>query len=380
MVRAPAQGFWPMRMDDEEPSDAFEENLDRAWELVADGDFAEALKLAELTLEMEADSPDAHNLLGYIHAAGGNAQKALEHYYRAIEVDEFFVEAMLNAADLLIHPIGDASTALRLLDDALSLCDTDEERTEALVLKVECLLHLGEREQATEAVAALPEGPFPTARLAFMVGKARFETGEVEAAESLLRDARSREPHNADAAYFLGLVLETRGDRSAATVEFLMTRMLDARAPSAPWALSQEHFERRVRSAIKRLAPALSDKLEGSLVVVSDLPGIEVVAEGVDPRLVVLLDDVPPPEEAPDSDRRVGRCFVYQRNLERAALGPSELTDEVRHSLERELLLVFPELESEAGEAPPERETIPPSAPPPPPPEKAKPRAKIPKH
>ncbi len=377
-------------MDDDEPSDALEENLDRAWDLVTDGDFAAALKLAETALELDPDSPDAHNLLGYIHAAGGNPEKALEHYYRAIELDEFFVEAMLNAADLLVHPIGDSGAALRLLDDALTLAGTDEERTEALVLKSECLLHMGERERATEVVASIPDGPFPTARLAFMVGKVRFETGEIEAAESLLRDARSREPHNPDAAYFLGLVLETRGDRDAATVEFLTTRMLDAKAPPSGLGLSQEQFERRVRSAIKRLAPALSDKLEGSLIVVSDLPGVEVVAEGVDPRLPVLVDDVPPPEDEAEralgarsrEERRVGRCFLYQRNLERSALGPSELTDEIRYALERELLLVFPDLEGEVGEPPARHESsIPPSTPPTPPSLDEKPRgAKIPKH
>jgi tetratricopeptide (TPR) repeat protein len=347
-------------MDDDGPSDPLGENLDRAWELLAEGDYTAALKLAEETLELDADSADAHNLVGYIHASGGNAEKALEHYYRAIELDEFFVEAMLNAADLLIHPVADATAALRLLEDALSLSETEDEKTEALVLKSECLLQLGEREAAEGVVASIKGGPFGTARLSFMVGKARFEMGEIEAAEVLLRDARSREPHNADAAYFLGLVLETRGDREGATVELLTARMLDARTPGPPWSVPHEHFERRVRAAIKRLAPALSDKLEGSLVVVTDLPGIEVVAEGVDPRLAVLVDDVAPPGEVPDAERRVGRCFVYQRNIERSAPGPSELADEIRFALERELLLVFPELEREAGVG----ESLPSSEPP----------------
>lgn len=379
-----------MRIDDDGPSDALEENLDRAWELVASGDLAEALKLTELTLELDPDSPDAHNLLGYIHASGGNTEKALEHYYRAIEEDEFFVEAMLNAADLLIHPIGDAPAALQLLDEALTLAGTDEERVEALVLKSECLLHMGERERAAEVVASIPNGPFPTARLAFMVGKARFESGDVETAEALLRDARSREPHNPDSAYFLGLALETRGHRDAATIEFLTTRMLDAKAPPPTTSLAQEQFERRVRSAIKRLPPAFSEKLEGSLVVVSDLPGVEVVAEGVDPRLPVLLDDAPPAEadaahraqSRSGEPQRVARCFVYQRNVERSAAGPSELTDEIRYALERELLLVFPSLEGEAGEATPEREPPPPSAPPLHPPSSERPRggAKAPRH
>ncbi|MBC7172666.1 MAG: hypothetical protein H5U40_09580, partial [Polyangiaceae bacterium] len=80
-----------------------------------------------------------------------------------------------------------------------------------------------------------------------------------------------------------------------------------------------------------------------------------------------LLDDVAPGEDARDEPRRVGRCFVYQRNVERTALGPTEIADEVRYALERELLLVFPELESEAGSAiPPEPDggSMPPSTPP----------------
>ena len=82
-------------------------------------------------------------------------------------------------------------------------------------------------------------------------------------------------------------------------------------------------------------------------MVVSDMPGPEVVAEGVDPHVGVLVDDlldargVSVPHE--DGAQRAGRVFVYQRNIERWAESPEQLEDEVLRALEHELSLTFPD-------------------------------------
>src|SRR5688500_20088347 len=103
------------------PMDQFAAHLDRGWDLVVRGDLAGALLSAQKSLELDAESPEAHNLIGYIHAAEGNAEEALEHYKQAIELDETFVEAMLNAAEVMIHPIRDFDGAIGMVDDALEL-------------------------------------------------------------------------------------------------------------------------------------------------------------------------------------------------------------------------------------------------------------------
>ena len=85
--------------------------------------------------------------------------------------------------------------------------------------------------------------------------------------------------------------------------------------------------------------------IEGALVIIGDLPGAEVVAEGVDPRIPVLLDDLSPSGEP----ARVGRLFVYQRNVERPANGGAEIEDEIVRAIVDELEHVFPELRSGPG-------------------------------
>jgi len=75
------------------------------------------------------------------------------------------------------------------------------------------------------------------------------------------------------------------------------------------------------------------------LVVVGDVPGAEVVADGVDPRLGVLLDAVD------DKPPRVERVFIYQQDVERSASGMVGIEEDLATSLERVLAAVFPSLE-----------------------------------
>ena len=306
-------------------------HLDRAWDLLARGDFSGALISAQKSLEIDAQSPEAHNLIGYIHAAEGNADDALEHYRQAIDLDETFVEAMLNAAEVLIHPVGDYQGALAMVEDALDLMEEDEEVADAMLLKVDVLLHLGDRDAAQQAVRALPEGPFENPNIEFLVGRAKLEVGDVDGALAHVDAALEREPHHADAHYYRGLVLEQKGDLRGATVSFLHAREIDLGAGPPPWSMPVDQFERSVQAAIHELPRERRETLEGALVIVGDVPGAEVVADGVDPRLGVLLDAL---EGNPP---RPGRVFIYQRNIERLANGLLGIQAEITAALEREL-------------------------------------------
>jgi hypothetical protein len=81
---------------------------------------------------------------------------------------------------------------------------------------------------------------------------------------------------------------------------------------------------------------------------VTDLPGAEVVADGVDPRTCVLLDTAPPASAGGPSEPKATRMFLYQRNVERAAEDLSELNDELYALIEDELCATFPELAAHA--------------------------------
>src|SRR5689334_8081131 len=89
----------PMIMGSRGPMDQFTAHLDRGWDLVNRGDYPGALLSAQKSLELDPESPEAHNLIGYIHQAEGRSEDALEHFRQAIAIDETYVEAMLNAAE-----------------------------------------------------------------------------------------------------------------------------------------------------------------------------------------------------------------------------------------------------------------------------------------
>lgn len=337
--------------DEHEPMSQLSAHLDRGWDLVSRGNLAGAMLSAEKSLEIDDESPEAHNLVGYILQAEGRAEEALDHYRLALELDESYVDAMLNAADVLIHPLGDWDGALAMVREALDWLQEDEvdERADALLLELDIHLYRGDRAAAAKVVRELPEGPFENPALLLQIGRAHLDVGDLDRAEPLLEQAIAEGPPNADAHYYRALLHEARGDSSAALVSFLQARELDAISAPTPWSLPRDHFERRVQLALQQLPEALSRALEGALVIVTDLPGAEVVADGLDPRMPVLLDAV---SESDTSPAKVGRVFVYARNIERVAAGLLEIETEVARALAAELRAAFPMLDDGSASEP----------------------------
>lgn len=320
--------------------DQFSAHLDRGWDLLHRGDYPGALLSAEKSLELDSQSPEAHNLLGYVRALQGDAEEALEHYKQAIALDDGFVEAMLNAAEVLIHPIHDFEAAMAMVDEALELAEGDDEVADALLLKFDAYMHQGKREDAARVASQLPNSAFENPRLDFLVGRAHFEAGDTSNALQVLARATEREPDNPDGFYYLALTQEAAGNPTAATLAFLRTRELDLHLPHVAWSLPRTQFEARVRAVIERLEPPLKAALANALVLLSDTPGVEIVAEGVDPRAALVLDATGKKDEPP----YVGRMFVYQRNVERHTESPLTLEDDLLRILKAELAASFDSL------------------------------------
>jgi predicted Zn-dependent protease with MMP-like domain len=216
------------------------------------------------------------------------------------------------------------------------------------LLKYDAYMHQGDREGARRVVHSFPDGPFENARLDFLVGRAHFETGGLVQAKTLLEHAIAAEPAFGDAHHTLALVYEAQGDNAATVRSFLRAREADMLLGAPSWALSSSAFEELARTAIKKLAPQLQAAVQNAELFISDMPGAEVVADGVDPRISALLDagersagaSVP----AGDQEPNVRRIFFYQRNIERSVEDASELPDEVAVVLEEELTAIFPAL------------------------------------
>ena len=86
-------------------------HLDHGWELAQRGDAQGAEESARRAIEVDPEAPEAHHLLGYAAALHGSYDEALEAYHHALLLDDTFVEAMLNAAELYVHPLGEYDEA-----------------------------------------------------------------------------------------------------------------------------------------------------------------------------------------------------------------------------------------------------------------------------
>src|SRR5512140_593884 len=210
--------------------DQFSAHLDRGWDLVQRGDSQGAELSARRALEIDSQSPEAYNLLGYVAALQGEFEDAVEHYRQAIARDDTYLEAMLNAAEVYIHPLGD-------FDQALELAETDDEVVDAQLLMFDALLAKEQFDEAKALCQRFPAGPFDNPNHTFLVGRALYEIGEVGRAAPLIETVTKAQPNNPEAWYYLGLLHDERGDTAAATAAFLHSRELDLGLPPPPWTL-----------------------------------------------------------------------------------------------------------------------------------------------
>jgi tetratricopeptide (TPR) repeat protein len=286
--------------------DQFSAHLDRGWDLIQRGDTQGAEQSARRALELDGESPEAYNLLGYAAALQGDFDDAVENYQQAIALDDTYLEAILNAAEVLIHPLGDFDQAERLCDDALSLAETEDERVDALLLKFDALLGKNELTSARELCARFPRGPFENPAHSFLVGRALYEIGDATSATPLIVEAVRANPNSPEAHYYMGLIHDEAGAITPAIEAFLASRELDLENPPPAWTLSRQTFREALRQAISELPSELQVLLSSDQIYVGDVPGIEVVVDGIDPRALLLLDAVAEPnateEPAPPAD------------------------------------------------------------------------------
>ncbi len=324
--------------------DQFSAHLDRGWDLVQRGDSRGAEVSARRALELDNQAPEAYNLLGYVAALQGDFDDALENYRQALALDDCYLEAMLNAAEICVHPLGEFDEAISFCDDALELAETDDEAVDCLLLKFDSLLGKSDLDGATKLCLRMPTGPFENPVHAFLVGRAMYEAADIARARPLIEQAIKAAPDNSEAHYYLGLLSDEQGDAEGATRCFLKSRELDLNQPPPPWTLTPETFEHTARKVVGALPEDVGQFLSDAPIYVADVPGVEVVADGVDPRAPLLVEVAPPPartkEPLPDAEP-AARLFVYQRNIERIAGALHLIEGEFRLALERELRATF---------------------------------------
>jgi tetratricopeptide (TPR) repeat protein len=313
--------------------DRFSAHLDRSWDLISRGQMTPALVAARQALDIDAQSPEVHNLLGYIHALQGDLEEALECYRQAIELDEWYLEPLLNAAEILAHPSSDPAEAIRLCRQAAELDLSPEELADTVLIEVDALLNLGRAEAARERLGAIDTAETLPVVYQVALARAYFDAGDPAAARPFADRAVEIDPDLPDAWYTCGMLAREEGRRVAAVQSFLEVRNRDLALPPPPWSRSTGEVEELVREMISGLDPEIRDQLSGAEIRVVDYPSEDQIRSEIDPRQVVLAERV-------DVERASFEIlWVFALNLERVS-GPIPPEDELRAFIVADLSVV----------------------------------------
>jgi predicted Zn-dependent protease with MMP-like domain len=135
----------------------------------------------------------------------------------------------------------------------------------------------------------------------------------------------------ADAHYLLGRALGACGDRDGRTLEWGLVPGLDAAAERPRPLLTVEEFESVAQAALDELPQELLDELNGVGIMIEDRPSPEMVADGIDPRILGLYHGVPLSQRsasfgAPYADT----IHLFRANLERVFTTRAALAEHIR--------------------------------------------------
>ena len=135
----------------------------------------------------------------------------------------------------------------------------------------------------------------------------------------------------ADRRYSRAVAFGRAGDREAMVAEWLAVLRLDAAGDASRPFLAPEEFEDVAEQALAELPQDLLDRLGNVAVIVADRPSPEMVAGGIDPRVLGLYHGVPLNRRsvsfgAPYADT----IHLFRANLERVCATREALVERIR--------------------------------------------------
>ena len=135
----------------------------------------------------------------------------------------------------------------------------------------------------------------------------------------------------ADVRYLLGGAYGARGDHDARGAEWQAVLRLDAAAARPEPLLTAEEFEAAAEAALAELPQEHLERLGRVAILIAERPSPEMVADGIDPRILGLYQGVPLAKRsasfgAPYADT----IHLFRANLERVATSRAALLARTR--------------------------------------------------
>jgi predicted Zn-dependent protease with MMP-like domain/thioredoxin-like negative regulator of GroEL len=311
-------------------------NLDKGWGSLDEGDFAGARQLAERELRDDPENPEALLLLAACCRGEGDSEKALGLLEQASHADEEWGAPSQWMAEILAEDLGRPADALKFAALALDRAEEENEFLDAIVLKAGLEIQLGKVKAAQATLGELPPAgevqlpPDLSLDLAYLFLEADL-TLEAERRFQAQADA---DPSDAEAWYGLGLCAEAKNDEAAKHVAWLRVLAIDGESPLQDPHMSESDMAEVAEQALREL-PAAAHKLIANVpILVVDLPARAEIEQGLDPRILGMFEGTAYSDGgALGGAPQVTQILLFRKNLERMAIDPDDLREQIRITL-----------------------------------------------
>ncbi len=316
--------------------DDFDQQLDDAWESLQDGDLEAARRAGEKLLRADPAAPDALLLLAACARDTGDVAGALEFLDRAVKADPAWSTAQLWRAEILSADPERLREALRAATLAVDNADEEDELFDAVALKAGIELDMDNPGAARKTLAELPPASIlaRSPPVALEVAHLHLALDEAANARARFETIARKHPDLADAWHGVGLACEAMEDEKGKCDAWVETLRLDTRASDQPDRLTEAEVADEAEAALGELPERARRLLVDVPIIIADLPAVDDVASGLDPRLLGLFLGTPYPDAGSlGGGGNLTQILLFRRNLERVAGDEAALREEIRTTL-----------------------------------------------
>lgn len=307
--------------------DRLHADLDRGFEALELGNLEEAEACLARCNRIDRKSADVITLAAALADARGDADEALAKYAALAELQPDNPMPRICMARIQLRDVGDPDAALDTLDAAFDFIDEEADLIEAIVVRAEALITIEDFENARAALGELSTSMIEDPELALDLGELALAAEDARLAQRWAEVAQKHAEYRADALHLLGRVHEATGDRAAMVEAWQQVRTLDGERP-ARVTISEDELERIASEALAELPETARTKLEHVPILIDDVPSPELVADGLDPRTLGVIDG--PTLTEPDAIGAPTHIRLFKKNLEAIANDLDQLAEEVR--------------------------------------------------
>ncbi len=311
-------------------TDRMTADLERGFEALEEGDLDAAAASLDRCRRIDRKHPDVITLAAAVADANGDVEEAIAQYRALSELRKDDPMPRICIARLELHGIGDPDAALETVETAFDFIDEEEDLVEAIYIKTEALLARDDKGAARETLGELSSSVIDDSELALDLAELALAAEDPAAATRWVDAARKLEPASeADALHLMGRIHEAAEEREKMIAAWQQVRILDAKLPAPPITVSDDEVEQIAIDTLAELPANIRTKLEKVPILIDSAPSEELVAEGLDPRMLGLFQGIPMPETG-NAAPAVTNILLFKSNLERFALDEDHLAEEIR--------------------------------------------------